>query len=118
MRSGSQSTSADSPELGEFANLALVATSLKVLYLPTPKAACTTIKTMLATAAGTHRPDMADRLAIMHVSRAQTIHHPAVHGLTRFADLPEREQREILSSPEWIRIASVRDHVSRAYSSW
>ena len=118
MRSGSQSTSANSPHLGEFANLALVATSLKVLYLPTPKAACTTIKTMLATAAGTHRPDMADRLAIMHVSRAQTIHHPAVHGLTRFADLPEREQREILSSPEWIRIASVRDPVSRAYSAW
>lgn len=62
-----------------------------------------------------HAPtDMADRLAIMHVSRAQTIHHPAVHGLARFADLPEREQREILSSPEWIRIASVRDPVSRA----
>jgi hypothetical protein len=118
MQSGSQSTSAGSPHLGEFASVALVAPSLKVLYLPTPKAACTTIKTMLATAAGTHRPDMADRLAIMHVSRAQTIHHPAVHGLTRFADLPEREQREILSSREWTRIASVRDPVSRAYSAW
>jgi hypothetical protein len=61
---------------------------------------------------------MADRLAIMHVSRAQTIHHPAVHGLRRLVDLPGREQREILASPEWVRIASLRDPVSRAYSAW
>jgi hypothetical protein len=98
--------------------LALVAPRSKVVYVATPKAACTTIKTMLATAEGTHRPEMADRLAIMHVSRAQTIHHPAVHGLRRLVDLPEREQHEILASPEWVRIAGLRDPVSRAYSAW
>jgi hypothetical protein len=98
--------------------LALVAPRSKVVYLATPKAACTTIKTMLAEAEGTHRAEMSDRLAIMHVSRAQTIHHPAVHGLRRMVDLPERDQREILASPEWTHIASVRDPVSRAYSAW
>jgi hypothetical protein len=89
-----------------------------MVYLATPKAACTTIKLMLATAEGTHRPDLADRLPIMHVSRAQTIHHPAVHGLSRLVDLPVREQHEILSSPEWLRFASLRDPVARAYSAW
>ena len=118
MGRGSHAPSADSPHLEDFANLALVAPSLQVLYLPTPKAACTTIKLLLAEAAGTHRPEMADRLAIMHVSRAQTIHHPAVHGLTRFADLPARERRAILGSSDWLRIASLRDPVSRAYSAW
>ena len=102
----------------DFANLALVAPQLKVLYLPTPKAACTTLKLMLAEAAGTHQPEMADRLAIMHVSRAQTIHHPAVHGLTRFADLHGSEQRTILDSSDWLRVTSVRDPIARAYSAW
>jgi len=100
------------------AGLALVAPTLKVLYLPTPKAACTTIKLMLATAEGTHRPDLADRMAIMHVSRAQTIHHPRVHGLRSLAEVPSRQRRTILESPDWLRIASLRDPVARAYSAW
>lgn len=100
------------------AGLALVARKTKVMYLPTPKAACTTLKLMLATAEGTHRPEMAERLAVMHVSHAQTIHHPAVHGLARLADLPAREQRTVLTSPDWLRVASVRDPVARAYSAW
>jgi hypothetical protein len=41
-----------------------------------------------------------------------------VHGLTRFADLPARERRAILGSSDWLRIASLRDPVSRAYSAW
>lgn len=100
------------------AGLALVAPTLQVLYVPTPKAACTTIKLMLATAEGTHRPDLADRMAVMHVSRAQTIHHPRVHGLQTLAEVPTRERRAILASPDWLRIASLRDPIARAYSAW
>ncbi|MFM8994532.1 MAG: sulfotransferase family 2 domain-containing protein [Actinomycetota bacterium] len=116
-RSSNDSSTARS-YLDEFAHLALVSPSLKVLYVPTPKAACTTLKLLLAEAAGSHRPEMADRLAIMHVSRAQTIHHPAVHGLNRFVDLSTRQQREVLGADDWLRIASLRDPVSRAYSAW
>ncbi|NDF71744.1 MAG: hypothetical protein EB138_02040, partial [Actinobacteria bacterium] len=65
-----------------------------------------------------HRPEMAERLAVMHVSQAQTIHHPRVHGLPRLADLSEPEQHEVLYSPDWLRVASVRDPISRAYSAW
>lgn len=108
----------DADPLPVVSRLALVAPRIKVMYLPTPKAACTTIKTMLAEAEGSHRPEMAARLAVMHVSQAQTIHHPKVHGLARLADLSRREQREVLDSADWIRVASVRDPVSRAYSAW
>ncbi len=99
-------------------SLALVAPRLRVMYLPTPKAACTTIKTLLATAEGTHQPAMADRLAVMHVSRAQTIHHPQVHGLTRLSELSPRERQAVLTSPDWLRVASIRDPIARAYSAW
>jgi hypothetical protein len=109
------STAADP---SQFISGALVAPRSKVLYLPTPKAACTTIKTMLATVEGSLRPEMAERLAIMHVSRAQTIHHPDVHGLRRLAQLSPRERHEVLTSPEWLRVASIRDPISRAYSAW
>ncbi|MGA1331716.1 MAG: sulfotransferase family 2 domain-containing protein [Ilumatobacteraceae bacterium] len=109
---------ASAESLQVVAHLALVARNTKVMYLPTPKAACTTIKLMLATAEGTHRPEVADRLAVMHVSRAQTIHHPEVHGLTRLADLSAREQAAVLTSPDWLRVASLRDPVARAYSAW
>jgi hypothetical protein len=109
---------ASAESLQVVAHLALVARNTKVMYLPTPKAACTTIKLMLATAEGTHRPEVADRLAVMHVSRAQTIHHPEVHGLTRLADLSAREQAAVLTSPDWLRMASLRDPVARAYSAW
>lgn len=108
----------DADPLRVVAGLALVAPRTRVMYLPTPKAACTTIKAMLAEAEGTHRPEMAERLAVMHVSHAQTIHHPSVHGLARLADLSAQQRHEVLTSPGWLRVASVRDPISRAYSAW
>lgn len=104
--------------LQSIASLVLVAPRLQVLYTPTPKAACTTIKLMLATAEGTHNPDVANKLAVMHLSHAQTIHHPQVNGLPTLADFSARKQRQMLNSPDWLRITSLRDPVSRAYSAW
>ena len=104
--------------LQSIASLVLVAPRLQVLYTPTPKAACTTIKLMLATAEGTHNPDVANKLAVMHVSHAQTIHHPQVNGLRTLANFSTRKQRQMLNSPDWLRVTSLRDPVSRAYSAW
>ena len=73
---------------------------------------------MLATAEGTLNPDVIDKLATMHVSRTQTIHHPQVNGLPTLADFSPRKQRQMLNSPDWLRITSLRDPVSRAYSAW
>ena len=96
----------------------LVAPRLKVLYTPTAKVACTTIKWMLAEAEGTLNLDVIPRLLPAIVHRSQTIHNRKVHGLTRLIDLPEREIVNILSSPEWIRMAALRDPVARSYSAW
>ena len=98
--------------------LTLVAPSLKIMYTPTPKVACSTIKLMLATAEGSHRTDLIDHITSPSVSRPQTIHDPAINGLVRLVDLPKREINNIFTSPDWVRLAALRDPVARSYSAW
>jgi len=97
--------------------LKLVTPRTRVMYTPTTKAACTTIKHMLAVAEGTYRPDRVEHVVSGLISKSLTIHHPSVHGLPLFVDLPEHEQRHILTAPDWVRLAGVRDPVSSAYSA-
>lgn len=97
---------------------ALVAPRTRVLYVPTTKAACTTITMMVAQAEGSHRPDLADRVVTNHLSPHQTIHAASVNGLRRLGQLPPRQVHHILSSPDWLRITSIRNPLSRVYSAW
>lgn len=96
----------------------LVAPRLKVLYTPSAKVACTTIKWMLAEAEGSLNLDVLPRLLPAIVHRSQAIHNRSVHGLTRLIELPEDEIDEILGSPEWLRLAALRDPIARSYSAW
>lgn len=98
--------------------LTLVAPSLKIMYTPTPKVACSTIKLMLATAEGSHRKDLIDQITNPSVSRPQTIHDPVINGLPRLVELPKREIDNIFTSPDWVRVAALRDPVARSYSAW
>ena len=98
--------------------LTLVAPSLKIMYTPTPKVACSTIKLMLATAQGSHRADLIDQITNPSVSRPQTIHDSVINGLTRLVDLPQREINNIFRSSDWVRVAALRDPVARSYSAW
>ncbi len=98
--------------------LTLVAPSLKIMYTPTPKVACSSIKLMLATAQESHRADLIDQITNPSVSRPQTIHDPVINGLTRLVDLPQREIDNIFRSPDWVRVAALRDPVARSYSAW
>ena len=98
--------------------LTLVAPSLKIMYTPTPKVACSTIKLMLATAEGSHRADLIDQITNPSVSRPQTIHDSVINGLTRLVDLPQREINNIFRSSDWVRVAALRDPVARSYSAW
>ena len=100
------------------AGLTLVAPSLKIMYTPTPKVACSTIKLMLATAEGSHRADLIDQITNPSVSRPQTIHDSVINGLTRLVDLPQREINNIFRSSDWVRVAALRDPVARSYSAW
>lgn len=97
---------------------ALVAPRLKVLYMPTTKAACTTITMMVSQAEASHRPDLADRVMTNHLSPHQTIHAASVNGLLRLAQLPERRLHDVLTSPDWLRLTSIRGPLSRVYSAW
>ena len=105
-------------ELARLMRVALVAPRTRVLYVPTTKAACTTITMMVAQAEGSYRPELADRVVTNHLSPHQTIHAASVNGLRRLAQMPRPQVRHILTSADWLRITSVRNPLSRVYSAW
>lgn len=106
------------PDGQRLARVALVAPKLRVLYVPTTKAACTTITMMIAQAEGTYRPELVDRVVTNHLSPDQTIHTASVNGLQRLGQLPRRQVRDILTSSDWLRITSTRHPLNRVYSAW
>lgn len=106
------------PNLPDLLNYALVAPRTKVLYVPVTKVACSTLKLFLAQVEGCWNEDATRRVISANVSQEQTIHNYLVHGLQRFHALPRRRQWEIIDSPEWMRVAALRDPLRRAYSSW
>lgn len=97
---------------------AVVAESIKVLYVPTPKAACSSLKRLVAEAAGTFDESALLRLTTPNLTPDQAIHELDVNGFTYFRNLPDSEQHEILSSPDWWRVAAVRNPYARAYSAF
>ncbi len=62
----------------------LVAPKLKIMYCPTTKVACSSIKMLLAKASGSYDQSRLDRLISPHMARSQTSHGLAVNGLTKF----------------------------------
>ncbi|MEK7292362.1 MAG: sulfotransferase family 2 domain-containing protein [Actinomycetota bacterium] len=106
------------PQLPQLIGYALVAPKLKVMYVPTTKVACSSIKLLLSLSEGSYNEAATKIVITPNISQEQTIHNYRVHGLTRFFDLSVKEQWHIITSPDWIRIATLRDPLSRAYSSW
>lgn len=96
----------------------LVAPRMKLIYTPTTKVACTTIKWMLAEAEGSLNLSVIPRLLAANMNVSQTIHNRHVSGLQRLRDLSPAMIADILQSPEWIRIAALRDPIARSYSAW
>jgi hypothetical protein len=96
----------------------LVAPRLKIMYTPTTKVACTTIKWMLAEAEGSLNLDVIPRLLAANLHRSQTIHNRHVSGLQKLNELPEHQIEEILSSSDWVRLSALRDPIARSYSAW
>jgi hypothetical protein len=106
------------PSLPELIHYALVAPRIKVLYVPTTKVACSTIKLLISQAEGSYNAQAALEIIEPNISQDQTIHSYPVHGLTRLFDLPRKKQWEVIQSSEWLRVAALRDPIKRAYSSW
>lgn len=106
------------PNLPELLGYALVAPRIKVLYVPTTKVACSTLKLLVSQIEGSYNEEAKRIVITPNISQEQTIHSYLVHGLTRFFDLKPKRQWEILNSKEWLRVGTLRDPLSRAYSSW
>ena len=97
---------------------ALIAPRIKVMYVPTTKVACSTLKLLISQIEGTYNEQAAREIITPNISQEQTIHNYRVHGLRRMFDLTPKEQWEVIKSPEWLRVAALRDPLKRAYSSW
>ncbi len=104
--------------LKPYAGFLLVAPKLKIMYCPTTKVACSSIKMLLAKASGSYDQSRLDRLISPHMARSQTIHELGVSGLTKLIDMNAKQIDEILNSPDWLRVYATRDPLSRAYSAW
>ena len=96
----------------------VVAENCKVFYFEVPKVASSALKLLLADANGTYRPD--ERFDTLHANTSieQTAHNVEVTGLTRIAKLKPAVREEGLASPDWWRVAGIRDPYSRFYSGW
>ncbi len=96
----------------------VVLEELKVLFLPVPKSACTTILWLLADLAGIPA-DRFERSLQPEVSPALTVHDMSLwepHHRLSFFEGEERER--ILTEDGWLRFAIVRDPSTRVWSAW
>jgi Sulfotransferase family len=97
---------------------AVVFDDLRLLYVPVPKAASTTILWALAKAAGLRSGDFL-RSRKLEVTRALAIHDTSLWGREhRLAGRGSKELERILWSDEWFRVSIVRDPARRLWSAW
>lgn len=96
----------------------LVCEPIKILYVPATKVACSSMKLMIATAAGTYNPEMIDQLDTRNISRGQAIHERRVSGFLLYRELSESNQTLIAESPDWWRVGAARNPYARAYSTF
>jgi hypothetical protein len=106
------------PKLPLLIGYALIAPRIKVMYVPTTKVACSTLKLLVSQIEGTYNEAAAREIITPNISQEQTIHNYRVHGLKRMFELSPKQQWEAIQSPEWLRVAALRDPLKRAYSSW
>lgn len=93
----------------------LVSSRLRIVYVPTPKVACTSVKWAISKADGAYTGRFN---AHAQLTPEQSIHSPLVHGLPALRDLSGRKRREAVQSPEWVRFCVTRSPYDRVLSGW
>ena len=63
------------PNLPDLINYSLVAPRIKVLYVPTTKVACSTLKLLISQAEGSYNAQAAQEIITPNISQEQTIHN-------------------------------------------
>jgi len=96
----------------------LAARNARVLYVPSTKAASSTMRLLLAEANGTFHPERIPYLDGPTVSVEQSVHNMAINGLVHMELLTAAEQTEMKTSKDWWRVAAVRNPYARLYSAW
>jgi hypothetical protein len=96
----------------------IVIERLRVLFVPVPKAACTSVLQILAELAGIP----ADRFADSHegeVTPSMSVHDVSRWDPgTRLADYTDGDRDRVLTEPGWFRFTIVREPASRLWSAW
>jgi Sulfotransferase family len=96
----------------------IVLPELRVLFLPVPKAGCTSILWLLAELAGMDA-ELFSRSARPEVSRAMAVHDMSLwRPEHRLAHYDDDARAELLAAEGWLRFAVVRDPRTRLWSSW
>jgi sulfotransferase famil protein len=91
----------------------------KLLYLPVPKAGCTSILWLLADIAGIDRSRF-HRSTVAEVTLPMTVHdlwHWEQEG-RRLNSLSAEQRDEALTGDGWLRFTVVREPASRVWSAW
>ncbi len=93
----------------------VLARKAKVLFVATPKVACTSLKWALATAEGTLSTGIS---GTPEPTIDLTIHDFSVHGMGVLGLVDEAERVEAFTSPDWIRFCVTRPPYERLVSGW
>jgi Sulfotransferase family len=90
----------------------------RILFLPMPKAGCTSILWLLAELAGIP-PETFAQSSLPEVSPALTIHDMNLWGeRRRLADFEGEERDRVLTEDGWFRFSVVRHPAPRLWSAW
>jgi hypothetical protein len=89
----------------------------RVLFLPVPKAGCTSMLWQLAELAGIPA-ERFERSSLAEVTPALTVHDMGRWTGHRLADFEGDERERALHEDGWLRFTIVRDPVRRLWSAW
>ena len=110
-------TSGATDRLHSLATTVYVVEEAKVLYVQVFKAACSTMLWTIAEMVG-YGPADHPLSTDLHVTRSLTIHDVALHPVPTIDAVSPALRHEALTSPDWLRVAVIRDPYSRLYSGW
>ena len=95
----------------------VVLPDLRVLFLPVPKAGCTSVLWLLSDLAGIPR-ERFTRSSLSEVTPALTVHDMGRWAPHRLADFEGAERERVLHEDGWLRFSLVRDPLRRLWSAW
>jgi Sulfotransferase family len=101
--------------LGRLAYGSYICPERRVVYLETPKVACSTMKWVLADLMG--RP-FQTRPTARQTSLPMSIHERSQHPMASLATVPFAVAQEALTSADWTRFCVVRNPYARIHSAW